>query len=146
MSLDKKDWFINGIRMIPTEDEEQAAVISWCKLLESRWPELRLIHHVPNGGKRSKSEAARFRAMGVKAGVPDLFLPVPRAGYHGAYIEMKALDGKPTKAQTEFLAAVIEQGYFGCVCWGAEDAMDVIARYMREGTGLDEIVRGVREL
>lgn len=28
--------------------------------------------HVPNGGKRTKAEAGRFKAMGVKAGVPDL--------------------------------------------------------------------------
>lgn len=144
VSLAKSEWFINGIRMIPTEEEEQKVVISWCRLQETRWPELRLIHHVPNGGKRSKSEAAVFRAMGVLSGVSDLFLPVPRAGFHGMYIELKALDGKVSKEQKGFLAAVIEQGYFGCVCWGAEDAIEVISRYMREGTGLAEIVEGVK--
>lgn len=144
MSMAKKDWFVNEIRMIPTEEEEQKTVISWCRIQESRWPELRWIHHIPNGGKRSKAEAAGFQAMGVLAGVPDLFLPVPRAGYHGMYIELKALDGSVSKKQDEFLAAVIEQGYFGCVCWGAEDAIDVIGRYMREGTGLAEIVEGVK--
>lgn len=28
--------------------------------------------HVPNGGARSKAEAGAFKAMGVKAGVPDI--------------------------------------------------------------------------
>lgn len=151
MSLAKSEWAVsrseyrvNGIRMIPTEEEEQKTVISWCRLHEARWPELGLIHHIPNGGKRSKSEAAGFKAMGVLAGVPDLFLPVPRAGFHGMYVELKALDGTVSKNQKEFLTAVIEQGYFGCVCWGAEDAIDVICRYMREGTGLAEIVEGVK--
>jgi hypothetical protein len=29
--------------------------------------------HCPNGGKRSISEAVRFKAMGVRAGVPDVW-------------------------------------------------------------------------
>ena len=144
MGIAKKDWFINGIRMIPTEEEEQKTVISWCRVNESRWPEMGLIYHVPNEGKRSKATAAAEKAMGLRSGVSDLCLPVAKAGFHGMYIELKAMDGKVSKNQKEFLAAVIEQGYFGCVCWGAEDAIDVICRYMREGTGLAEIVEGVK--
>lgn len=134
MGIAKKDWFINGIRMIPTEDEEQKTVISWCRIQESRWPELRWIHHIPNGGKRSKAEAAGFQAMGVLAGVPDLFLPVPRAWFHGLYLEMKALDGKVSKEQDEFLTAAGKQGYCCCACWGADAAIWLIERYM---TGKD---------
>lgn len=146
MSLAKKDWFVNGIRMIPTEEEEQKTVISWCRVNEARWPELGLIYHVPNEGKRSKAAAAAEKAMGLRAGVSDLCLPVAKLGFHGMYIELKALDGKVSKNQKEFLAAVIKQGYFGCVCWGAEDAIDVICRYVREGTGLAEILEGVKVL
>ena len=131
MSLAKKDWFINGIRMIPTEEEEQKTVISWCKIQESRWPELQLIYHVPNEGKRSKNTAAAEKAMGLRAGVSDLCLPVPRAWFHGLYVEMKALDGKVTKEQEEFLTAVGEQGYCCCACWGADAAIWLIERYMK---------------
>lgn len=131
MSLAKKDWFVNGIRMIPTEEEEQKTVISWCKIQESRWPELRLIYHVPNEGKRSKTTAAAEKAMGLRAGVSDLCLPVPRAWFHGLYVEMKALDGKVTKEQEEFLTAVGEQGYCCCACWGADAAIWLIERYMK---------------
>lgn len=129
--MKKSEWFINGIRMIPTEEEEQKTVISWCRIHEGRWPELRLIHHIPNGGKRSKSEAASFQAMGVLPGVSDLFLPVRRAWHPGMYLEMKALDGSLTKEQKAFLTAVAEQGYFACACWGADAAMFVIERYLR---------------
>lgn len=122
--------YINGIRVIPTEEEEQTFVFSWAKLHMERWPELRLMHHIPNGGKRSKSEAGRFKAMGVKAGVSDIFLPVARRGYHGLYVEMKALDGRATKEQDEWIAAVREQGYFGRACYGAEDAIRVIKWYL----------------
>lgn len=131
MSLAKKDWFVNGVRMIPTEEEEQKTVISWCRIQESRWPELRLIYHVPNEGKRSKTTAAAEKAMGLRAGVSDLCLPVPRAWFHGLYVEMKALDGKVTKEQEEFLSAVREQGYCCCACWGANAAIWLIERYMK---------------
>lgn len=131
----KKEWFVNGVRMIPTEEEEQAFVISWCEVMESRWPELSLMHHIPNGGKRGKAEAARFKRQGVKAGVSDLFLPVARCGYHGLYIEMKAMDGEVSGKQEWFLAAVREQGYFGAVCFGGGEAVELIQRYM-EGVGV----------
>ena len=45
---------VNGICTVPTEDEEQIAVMSWAALMEGRYPELRLLHHIPNGGKRGK--------------------------------------------------------------------------------------------
>lgn len=126
----KKEYYINGIRMIPTEDEEQTVLFSWAKLNEWRWPELEWMYHIPNGGKRTKSEAARFRAMGVKAGISDIFLPCARGPYHGLYIELKALDGKPSKEQTEFIDAVTKQGFCCHVCYGADEAMKTIEKYM----------------
>ena len=126
----KKEYYINGIRMIATEDEEQIALFSWAKIAEARWPVLKWMHHIPNGGKRAKSEAARFKAMGVKAGVSDVFLPCARGGYHGLYIEMKALDGRPSGDQKEFLAAMTSEGYFCAVCYGAEEAERLIERYL----------------
>lgn len=71
------------------EDTEQMGVIDWANWNLQRFPELKMLYHVPNGGKRNPAEAARFKAMGVKAGVPDLCLPVPMNGYAGLYIEMK---------------------------------------------------------
>lgn len=126
----KSEWFINGIRMIPTEEEEQTAVFSWAELNLGRFPELRWLFHIPNGGKRSKREAARFRAAGVKAGVSDLFLPCPRGGYHGLWIEMKALDGRPSAEQKVFIRDMKTAGYAAVFCFGAEAAEAVITRYL----------------
>ncbi len=125
-------YLVNGIRMIPTEDEEQIWLFSWAELNMGRFPELKLMHHIPNGGKRSKSEASRFRAMGVKAGVSDIFLPVSRGGYHGLYIELKAKDGRPTKEQKDFIAAVEQEGYLAVVAYGGEEAAKIIEGYMKE--------------
>lgn len=126
----KKEYYINGIRMIPTEAEEQIAVFSWAALNIGRFPELELMHHIPNGGKRSKSEAVRFRAMGVKAGVCDIFLPVARGAWHGLYVEMKALDGRLSVVQEKYMTAVKAQGYCCRVCFGAEEAIEVISEYL----------------
>ena len=126
-----KENYINGIRMLPTEDEEQIWLFSWADLNLWRWPELELMHHIPNGGKRSKSEAARFKAMGVKRGVSDIFLPVARGGFHGLYIELKAKDGKVDAAQKEWIEAVRQQGYCGAVCFGGGLAADLIQKYLR---------------
>lgn len=129
--------------MIPTEEEEQTILISWCRLQEGQWPELELIYHVPNEGKRSKRTAAAEKAMGLRAGVADLCLPVARQGWHGMYLEMKALDGKVTKEQKRFLAAVKDQGYFGCVCYGAEAATGVIRAYMESRLEPGKLPKGV---
>jgi hypothetical protein len=37
-----------------SEDTEQIAVINWAQWNMQRYPELELLHHVPNGGSRNK--------------------------------------------------------------------------------------------
>ena len=117
----------------PEEDVEQISLFRWAAHNRGRWPELELMFHIPNGGKRSKTEAERFREMGVKAGVSDVFLPVARNGCHGLWIEMKRLrTGRPTKDQLEWIENMIKQGYAATVCHGWEQAAKVIEGYMRE--------------
>ena len=65
------------------EAEEQAALFRWALLSRGRIPELDLLFHIPNGGSRHPREAANLKRQGVKAGVPDLFLPIARGKYHG---------------------------------------------------------------
>ena len=52
-----------------SEDTEQINVVSWANWNVNRYPELRWLFHVPNGGSRNKQEAVKFKQMGVKAGV-----------------------------------------------------------------------------
>ena len=118
---------------VPTEAEEQEAVIEWAKAMEARVPELELLHHIPNGGRRSKAEAGRFKAQGVKAGVPDLSLPVPRGRYHGLYVEMKRKRGGRISPEQEWwIERLQKQGYFVDVCFGADEAIRRIEWYLTE--------------
>ena len=79
------------------EDAEQETVIQWARICSGKWPELKLLHHIPNGGRRNAKEAAKLKRMGVLAGVSDLHLPVARGGYHSMYIEMKYEEGRLLK-------------------------------------------------
>jgi hypothetical protein len=67
---------------------------------------------------------------GVKKGVPDLHLPVPRGQYQGLYIEMKDEDGMATSEQLWWGVELMEQGYYCEVCHGWESAIRVIEWYL----------------
>lgn len=73
---------------------------------------------------------AEDKRQGVKAGVPDLCLPVARNGKHGLYVEMKWQNNKTTEKQDWWLEQLRQQGYETAVCWSAEEAMDTIAGYL----------------
>jgi len=117
-------------RPVPPEDVEQANLIRWCKQAEIIYPELARIFHIPNGGLRNRIVAAKLVGQGVKAGVLDLFLPVPIYGWHGLWIEMKSLTGRPSAEQKDWARFLAGQGYAVAVCHGADVARDVIVAYM----------------
>lgn len=112
------------------EDTEQEAVISWANWNTGKYPALKWLFHIPNGGKRDKAEAGRFKAQGVKAGVSDLFLPLAAGGYNGLFIEMKYGRNKPTEKQLEFMGDMENAGYCCRVAYGAENAIEVLRDYM----------------
>lgn len=114
------------------EDAEQIALFQWAAMQSAKFPELQLMFHIPNGGKRNAQEAARFKLMGVKAGVPDLFLPVARGGFHGLWIELKSPKGKTSASQETFLKELCNQGYKTAVCFGWEMAAKVLKEYIEQ--------------
>lgn len=112
------------------EGNEQEALFSWAALARCRFPELDLLYHIPNGGSRNRLEAANLRRQGVKSGVPDLCLPVARGGYHGLYIEMKYGKNKTSENQNKWLEALRAQNYAAAVCYGWQEAQQVIINYL----------------
>ena len=118
------------MRRMSSEDYEQTMVITWAHWLEIGHPELQLLYHIPNGGSRNKIEAAKLKGMGVKAGVPDLHLPVPKGKYCGLWIEMKYGDGRVRPAQKEFMEMAADQGAYCVVCYGADAAIEIIKQYI----------------
>ena len=97
-------------------------------------PELKWLHHIPNGGSRNKAEAVKLKQMGVRSGISDLFLPCARGMYHGLYIEMKYGDGGLQQTQKEFLSDMTDAGYYVATCYTAEQAINVIKKYINLGS------------
>jgi len=123
------------------EDDAQIAVIKWAKMArlpfrhQGKFVADYLIH-IPNGGQRHIATAAKLKAMGVKPGVSDLFLPVAVGESAGLWIELKAAytnskdKNYPTPAQREWLDKMRAQGYRAEVCWGAVEAIAAIREYI----------------
>ena len=119
-------------QIIPTEHQEQVALIQKCGWNKHKYPELRLLYAIPNGGNRNPITATNLKREGVKAGVPDLCLPVPRGGKHGLYLEMKRTKGgEVSKAQKEWQEELKKQGYECTVAKGADEAWLVIVEYLQ---------------
>jgi hypothetical protein len=113
-----------------SEHAEQVALMQWARLHERRYPDLALLHAIPNGGWRHPAVAAGLKREGVKPGVPDLDLPAPRGQWHGLRIELKAAKGILSDAQTWWIEQLRARGYRAEVCRGWEAARDVIVDYL----------------
>jgi len=115
------------------EHGEQMAVFQWCAFNHERYPVLRRMFAIPNGGGRSAREGGRLKAEGVKRGVCDIMLPVPSGSYHGLFIEMKRRNGVPSnvnKDQKDFIEFVKSQGYCAEVAFGWEQAVRILESYL----------------
>ena len=109
------------------EKDEQIALFDWAQYRT----DLRLLHHIPNEGRRSIQYAMSLKRQGVKPGVPDICLPVARGKYHGLYIELNVKGGRLSPEQREWQRALLEEGYCAAVCYGFEQAKQTIDWYMR---------------
>lgn len=117
---------------VPTESVEQQCLFRWAEWARGKFPKLKRLYHIPNGGHRNKATAGRLRAEGVKSGVPDICLPVPRGGYHGLYIELKRIrGGSVSDEQEDWIKDLTDEGYYACVCKGWEAASQVIIEYLQ---------------
>ena len=50
------------------EENEQIALFQWAEFAAVRYPELELMYHVPNEGKRSVRTGSRLKKAGLKSG------------------------------------------------------------------------------
>jgi hypothetical protein len=156
-----------------TEHSEQVALFAWCAMASTFGvnaandqnsyslagyaksladnghsipePRLGLLYAIHNQGHGDKIRGGRAKAEGVRAGVPDICLPVPRNSnievelgnirqatfYHGLYIELKKeKDGRASKVQNDYIEALKAQGYKVEICHGFKAAIAVILEYL----------------
>jgi hypothetical protein len=117
-----------------SEHEHQVALFTWADEHLHRWPELALLFAIPNFhgrlGRLTAKHGAYLKAEGRKRGVPDICLPVARAQFHGLYIELKRIGGKPDERQLEWRAQLRAQGYRAEIVEGWHAARDLLVRYL----------------
>lgn len=135
-----------------TEHAHQAALFQWIATTGSkRYPLMRMAHAVPNGSvligsgtDRGRSEGSKMKAEGLKAGVPDVFVPVTlpsvlpllgRYRWPGLWIEMKKpgrekdKDGGCSEDQVKWHADLYAQGYAVALAYGWIPATHMLALY-----------------
>lgn len=108
------------------ESHLQRQAVAWFKLQHRNYE----ILAIPNGGGRSKAEAAILKGEGVLAGTPDLLIPVMRGGYGGCWIELKTETGRLSPEQKERIAYLQREGYLVQVIRTLEDFMELVNAYL----------------
>lgn len=93
--------YIHAEGQTASESVEQQTFFQWAEVASGKHPELRLMYHVPNEGKRS-----------------------------ALYIELKAGRNKPTADQLAWLAALDAAGNKTAVCWGWQAASKAVVEYL----------------
>ena len=105
------DQIVKGKSMKREEDALQRQQVQYLRILEAQG---RLIFFaVPNGGKRSKIEAAIMKGLGVRAGVPDLVILHDQKC---SFIENKSAKGRLSPSQMQFIDYCARHGYYFHLC------------------------------
>lgn len=84
----------------PSEHKEQTAFVKYLTEVEK----LKVFHFPP--GRRGGFEGGFLKMMGVKSGVPDLFIPD-----RFLWVEIKRIGGRLSKDQIKFRDERVKYGY-----------------------------------
>ena len=112
------------------ESELQIACKKWFGLQYPKWNDLLIA--IPNGGARSKVEAAIMKAEGVTPGVCDMMLAIPLHGWPGAFIELKIGSNTQSPAQKQWSNLAASVGYATALVYTLDEFMEFVNNYMND--------------
>jgi len=143
------------------EDAEQQALLQRAAYTTvpvadgSSRPLIDLLIAIPNGAhlagdeKQRGIQMRRLKAVGLKPGVADLLLALPRGSWHGLWVEMKKrredfrgvaeIQSAVSDDQRRFGELMTLVGYRHAVCYGFDEAWPVITSYVE---GRDMFLQG----
>ena len=118
----------------PYESDEQICFFEWLDLKKIR------AFAIPNANsmswldrKQAKISMGKLKREGLKKGVLDIMIPIPKGCYHGLFIEMKrSTGGVVSPEQKEWIEFLTKMGYYVKVCKGASEAIETTEKYMQE--------------
>lgn len=146
--------------MIYAEYNEQVAFFNWCR--KSSIPELKCfdvtttklnkkevsvtktfaelnIYSNGNTQRLNMIQSSRHKKSGSALGVPDVFFPKPKKGYHGLFIEFKKPAARPktargkgglSSAQVTRIAQLRADGYCVEIAYTCQDAITFLLSYL----------------
>jgi len=116
-----------------SESQQQQALFKWVAYAKRFTPELENLFAIPNGAHVSMNNRKRLIREGLRSGVPDLFLAVPRANFAGLFIELKR-DKKAIlgESQKKWIKKLKKAGYAAGVCYGFNQTVECINEYLNK--------------
>lgn len=116
---------VKRVRDGNAEARIQASIVEWIRTVA---PDC-IVAAIPNGGLRSKSEAARMKWTGTLAGMPDLIVLAPLRRM--LFLECKAPGGRLSIDQRDLIIRLANGGFATFICRSIDDA-----RYAFEVSGI----------
>lgn len=117
--------------MRDVEHAIQRSFFDWSQYAQCEHPELALLYAIPNGGARNAVTGRRLKEEGVRAGMPDMHLPVARGEYHGLWLELKAPGKHPEKHQTEIHERLRKAGHVVVVVRSFDECRAAVTQYLK---------------
>lgn len=110
------------------EDTIQKQCVKWFNFQYNKFkPYLYCNYNNP----KNMEHGVYLKSMGLKAGIPDMFLAIPMNGFSGMYIEMKTKTGRLTKEQKQYSIILQEIGYKWVLCRSQQEFKKEIDEYMK---------------
>lgn len=114
-----------------TKRNEQICQINIMKWMAYQYPDAeKHTYHFANERKCSIKTGWTLKKMGVKRGVSDLFVSIPRHGKNGLWLEIKVNRNNPTPEQKEFMEKQFKNGFAVACCWEFESVKKIIDNYL----------------
>lgn len=99
-----------------SESQIQQSFFSWVRSQIPHDWRYNLIISTPNqGAPNAHVHTAKLKAEGLKKGFPDISVLIPRHNYHGLFIELKTLKGKPSKEQITNIQFLNKAGHLAMI-------------------------------
>lgn len=129
--MDKKDSGEKKKRKHNSEEADiQSEFFNQVKLFFPQIPE-KLLFSVPNGGSRNKIEAANLKRQGVRSGVADVILLIPKKGFASLCMEFKTKTGKQSLEQKKFQKQAENCGSKYVIVRSVKEAIEKIKEYLK---------------
>jgi len=88
---------------------------------------------IVNEGTRTPKQAYQLRSIGMRAGLPDYYLPLPNAHWAGLWLEMKRRDRQRMvrdPRQDDWIAKLLKIGHYATYAYGWDEAASITTRYL----------------